>query len=497
MYLTVGNLKSKTVVWVQAGIHAGEIDGKDAIFWLMREILEKKIADPFQKIQMVFIPIVNLDGHERFGKWNRPNQLGPEEMGWRTTSQNINLNRDFAKVDAPEMEALIRLWRKVDPIVSLDLHVTDGAQFQPEVGVIISPTTHHGDSALHLAGKQLEVALMKKLKDLGSRALPFYPSFEKDDDPSSGFSRHVSLPRFSQSYWANQNRIGILVESHSWKDYATRVKSHHDVVLCILELAALEGASWIKAAQWVEKTSLSDTEVALEFVRTDKHQMIDFPGYKYSIKSSPVSDSSYISYDLNHPENWKVPFYEELIPSLKIKAPHKGYLIPPAHTEWLKEKLDIHGIRYSSYHSSDDEVEVFRSLRNEFSSTSFEGHQTLIVQGNWSKEKRNLPKGTIYVPIHQPRAQLLMHLLEPKARDSFLSWGFFNKSFEQKEYMESYVTEVLALEMLKNPLVEKEFKEKLKSDPEFAKSPDKRLESFYRKHPSWDERFNLYPVFRK
>lgn len=76
----------------------------------------------------MFVPIVNLDGHERFGKSNRPNQVGPEEMGWRTTAQNFNLNRDFAKAETEEMQSLLKLWDEFDPVVSLDLHVTDGAR---------------------------------------------------------------------------------------------------------------------------------------------------------------------------------------------------------------------------------------------------------------------------------------------------------------------------------------------------------------------------------
>ena len=218
-YIVVGNPKDP-VVWVQAGIHAGEIDGKDAVFLLLSEILEKKIkSNTLKGLCLVFLPIMNLDGHERFGKWNRPNQIGPEEMGWRTTSQNLNLNRDFMKVDAPEMRDILTLWHKMDPILSLDLHVTDGAQFQPEVGLIVLPNDYHGSSSLHKFGKAFETELVEKMKSKGHLALPFYPRFENDKDPLSGFSRYVATARFSQGYWYNNNRLGMLVETHSWKDY--------------------------------------------------------------------------------------------------------------------------------------------------------------------------------------------------------------------------------------------------------------------------------------
>src|SRR5436190_8789900 len=98
------------VVLVQGGIHAGEIDGKDAGFLALREILDGRAAKgSLEKSVLVFVPVFNVDGHERFGRWNRPNQRGPEEMGWRTTAQNFNLNRDYVKADSPEMQEMLRL----------------------------------------------------------------------------------------------------------------------------------------------------------------------------------------------------------------------------------------------------------------------------------------------------------------------------------------------------------------------------------------------------
>src|ERR1700722_11932884 len=128
------------VVLIQGGIHAGEIDGKDAGFLALREILDNKISPGvLERIALVFVPVFNVDGHERFGRWNRPNQVGPEEMGWRVTAQNLNLNRDYTKADAPEMVAMLRLLNDWDPILYVDMHVTDGANFQHDVSNTIDP----------------------------------------------------------------------------------------------------------------------------------------------------------------------------------------------------------------------------------------------------------------------------------------------------------------------------------------------------------------------
>jgi len=80
-----------------------------------------------------------------------PINADPEEMGWRTTAQNLNLNRDYVKADAPEMQAMLRLLAEWDPILLADLHVTDGAEFEHDVSVNVAPTLA-GDDELRLAG---------------------------------------------------------------------------------------------------------------------------------------------------------------------------------------------------------------------------------------------------------------------------------------------------------------------------------------------------------
>src|SRR2546429_345321 len=136
------------LLMLQGGIHPGESDGKDAGFIALRELLgETASPGVLERIAILFVPAFNVDGHERFGRWNRPNQNGPEEMGWRTTAQNLNLNRDYTKADAPEMRSLLGLLRTWDPLVCADLHVTDGADFQPDISLQVEPV-NQGDAQL-------------------------------------------------------------------------------------------------------------------------------------------------------------------------------------------------------------------------------------------------------------------------------------------------------------------------------------------------------------
>ena len=146
--------KGVPVVLAQGGIHAGEIDGKDAGFWLIRDLLQGKVGKGvLDKTVLLFVPVFNVDGHENFRAWNRPNQRGPEQMGFRVTGQRYNLNRDYLKADTPEMQALLGLVNAWDPLVELDLHVTDGAKFQHDVSITGEPT-NSGDEGLRVAGRE-------------------------------------------------------------------------------------------------------------------------------------------------------------------------------------------------------------------------------------------------------------------------------------------------------------------------------------------------------
>ena len=263
--------KGRPVVLAQGGIHAGEIDGKDAGFLALRELLEGR-ASPgvLGRVTLVFVPVFNVDGHERVSRTNRPNQAGPEEVGWRVTSQNLNLNRDYVKADAPEMQAMLRLLNEWDPIVYADLHVTDGAQFEHDVSLNVAPTLA-GDEALRQAAVGLRDGLMQRLAAQGSLPLDFYPSFIRDDDPASGFAVTAGPPRFSQEYWAERQRIGVLVETHSWKPYPVRVRVTRHAIVDLLDLAAANGNRWLDAARTADRrgAALGGTSVPLRYQATD------------------------------------------------------------------------------------------------------------------------------------------------------------------------------------------------------------------------------------
>ncbi len=493
--------KNRPVVLMQGGIHSGEIDGKDAGFLALKELLDGKVAArALERLPLVFVPVFNVDGHERFGRWNRPNQVGPEEMGWRTTAQNLNLNRDYTKADAPEMQAMLRLLGDWDPILYADLHVTDGAQFEHDVSLSVTPTLA-GDEELKRAGVGLRDELLHRLAAQGSLPVDFYPDFVRSDDPASGFAVAVSQTRFSQQYWAARNRLAVLVETHSWKDYATRVRVTHNSIIGMIELAAARGADWRRAATAADQRSaqIGGSTVPLTYENTEHVSMIDFRGYAYTREPSAISGGLATRYDNTRPQVWRIPLRDEVRPSITSVAPRGGYLAPPAHATWVAEKLALHGIqgRTVTNAATGAAVQTFRAVKATIAPETFEGRAVMSVEGEWTNERRDIPAGSLFVPIAQARSHLLMTLLEPRDPDSFVSWGFFNAAFERKEYMEAYVAEDVGAKMLKeNAELKREFEQRLRDDRAFAASPAARLDFFYRRHPSWDDRVNLYPIYR-
>jgi hypothetical protein len=488
----------RPVFLFQAGVHAGEIDGKDAGFLVLRDLLSRR--DPvLQRTTAVFVPVFNVDGHERFGPNNRPNQNGPAQMGWRTTAQNLNLNRDFMKAETPEMAAMLSLLREWDPLIYADLHVTDGADFQPDVAVMVEPILH-GDPALRPAAAALRDALLRDLGARDHKPLPFYPSFEREDDPASGFSMNVPPPRFSTGYWAQHNRLAVLVETHSWKPYKDRVRATADTLRALFAALAAHGPAWLAAARAADQAALrlGGAELPLSFEHTERAERLRFPGYAYTQTPSAISGAVRIRYDRRRPQIWDVPYYPDVRPVQKTTLPRGGYLVPAAYAPLVEAKLRLHGVSSTRLQQPlRADAEVFRISEKKFREAPFESRQTVQVRGAWRRETRELPPGSLFVPVSQRAARVLAHLLEPQAPDSLLAWGFFHAALEQKEYMEPYVAEAVAEEMLaRDARLRETFQRRLREDPAFARDPAARLRFFHQHHPSWDDRLDLYPIYR-
>ncbi len=493
--------RGRTVVVFQGAIHAGECDGKDAGFILLRALLAAGDGGPLAKVTAVFIPVANVDGHERFGPNQRPNQRGPEETGWRTTAQNYNMNRDYVKADAPETRALLRLLDEWDPIVYADLHVTDGAQFQHDLSVTLEPRLGYAEP-LRSRGAALSRGIVERLTAAGHLPVDFYPAFRIDDDPASGFAAWPIPPRFGNGYWAARNRIGILLETHSWHTYGQRVQGTIDFLRALLDLAARDGADWRAAADQADReaAALAGQEIPLAWGPAEggTGRTIEFRGYAYTRELSPVLGRMVVHYDESKPEIWRVPLFLDYRTTASATLPRGGWIVPVAYAGWMEEKLRLHGIRFERIAAAKPglELETYRATQVRYRADSFEGHQTVTLTGTWAKERRDLAAGALWVPGAQAAARMAGILLEPASPASLVDWGFFNTAFERKEYVEDLVLEPFAQALLaRDADVKAEFERRL-SDPAFAKDPAARADFFYRLHPAFDQEYDLYPVLR-
>ena len=228
-------------------------------------------------------------------------------------------------------------------------------------------------------------------------------------------------------------------------------------------------------------------------------EMIDYRGYAYTRDKSEISGDLVTVYDPSTPQIWRVPFRRQLKPAAVTTTPRGGYVIPAGYAELIGGKLALHGIATTRLGKAHEKarVEAFRASASEFRRGALRGPHPGQARRRVEREQQTIPAGSLFVPTRQPLARLAMALLEPTAADSLAAWGFFNSCFELKESFEPYVAEQIAREMLaRDPLCAAEFKAKLAGDPAFAASPAARLEFFNRRHESWDERYNLYPIFR-
>jgi hypothetical protein len=265
-----------------------------------------------------------------------------------------------------------------------------------------------------------------------------------------------------------------------------------------VKAAAENGKDWRAAVEAADRetSQLGGKTATLSYKNSEKKENFDFLGYKYTRRESPVSGQLMTVYDPTQPEVWKMPLRKEVIPGLQLQAPGSGYIVPAAYRPLVEPRLKAHHLQFQVLNQSQDvPASVYRITEVKLAGASYESHQRAEYKGQWAPSQERIAAGSLWIPIAQPGAILLMQLMEPESSDSFLAWGYLNEVFERKEYMEPYVAEAVAQEMLKDPSVKQEFDKRLE-DPDFAKNPQARLDFFYRKHPSYDQRLNRYPILR-
>ncbi len=493
----------KPVLLVQAGIHPGEIDGKDAGMMLLRDMAFHGKDALLDKVNLVFVPIFSVDGHERASPYSRPNQRGPTIQGWRHTAQNLNLNRDYGKLDSPEMRAMITLIGKVKPDLYMDIHVTDGEDYQYDV--TYGWAGYQGDFARSKATSAWLDNAYLPATAAGLKAAGHIPGqlvFALDErDPKKGLGASPASLRYSNGYGDAAHIATVLVENHSLKPYRQRVLGTYVLLEESLKLLARDGAA-LRAAEAQDRAArpaVIKANFGADFGGAGKPlHTVSFLGVQYETYVSPASGHQEVRWlGKPDPTPWSLPLYTSE-PALDL-TPAKAYWISSAKPDIIA-RLRIHGVVMETLTAPRTvSVDMIRFTAPKIAARANEGHVE-IAAGPVVHETRSVtwPAGSVRISTDQPLGEMVTLLLEPQSDESFFAWGMFSEVLQRVEYIEGYAIAPLAETMLAaDPKLKAEFEAKLAADPKFAADPDARLSWFYARTPYYDDHYRLYPVGRE
>ncbi len=483
---------NKPSVLVQAGIHSGEIDGKDAGMMLLRDIVIGDKAALLDNANLLFVPIFSVDAHERSTEYNRVNQRGPVNMGWRTTANNLNLNRDYAKADTLEMQHMLRAINIWQPDLYIDVHVTDGIDYQYDVTFGYNLAQGLSPASYKWLENSYRPAIESALIEEGHVPGPLVFAID-NTDISKGMSLWNASPRFSNGYGDARHLPTILIENHSLKPFKQRVLGTYVMLEATLKTIG-DQATKLKSAIQQDKYRYSP-RVTLTWKQEQQQQGWDFKGIGYSMEQSAISGNEIVRWNGEPKLYPNLPVIGGTKADIKVNRP-AAYYVPPQWTAVI-ERLSVHGIRMTTLSKpSEQKLQQYQFTEAKFGSADYEGHQRVKAKVSSANIIANLPAGTVRIDTEQPLGDLAILLLEPQSPDSLFQWGFFNPIFTRTEYIENYAVEPLAAQMLKqDPKLQVAFDEALK-DEAFAADPKARLRWFYQRSPYYDNEYQKYPVLR-
>lgn len=496
--------KGRIIILVESCIHSGEPDGKDACMIYFRDmVLKGKDKELLDNVSFVLDPVFNVDGHEDFRATNRINQNGPDELGTRNNALLLNLNRDFLKTESPEMKDWHRMYNYWDPELFIDCHVTNGADFQY---VMTYSVENHGEAMSPALKKYATDIYDKQLNERMTKVgFPMFPycSYRRSYAPELGASLDAFDPRYSTSYAAFRNRIGLLLETHIYKPYKERVMS---TIEAIRQSAFILAESKKELRQAIEK---SDAYVASPEFRKQEFPldykidptdsiMVDYLGWERDTIKSDLSGADWVRHRYDKPKTYRIPLFTKHVPTVTVKVP-KAYILMPQYAN-IAEILELNGLKLTRLEEAKEvEVETYRYSGGQLATRPSE-NRVPVVKTNYTTQTEKLvyPKGSYYLDMNQPNAKLAIYALEPNAPGSLTYWGYFNghvwpvgEFWVRQSYMEEKGREMLA----NDPELKKRFEEKMKN-PDFAKDSNAILNFFYEivqkqshqdsdVHPAW------------
>lgn len=489
----------RPVVMIQSGIHAGEIDGKDASLMLLRDMALGRRAAP--NATVLWVPIYNVDGHERVSRFNRPNQDGPVEgMGFRTTASGLDLNRDHLKLQSAEARALVGLVDRWRPHLHVDNHVTDGVDHDWVLTwAWVEPPQLSPLVGAWLAGHMPRV--LAATAAAGHRNGPYVDLTDRAD-PAVGFSSWVPEPRYATGYYPLRHRPSILIENHSYKPYRERVLANRDFLAALLEEIDRAGSDLVTAVAAAEAATAAagrpgaePSEVVLTWKPAPEPERIRFPVYDWRTIDSVALGAPILAYQRGTVRDVEVDWHHRAVAGITVPRP-RGYLVLPGWPQ-IETRLAGHGLRFQALsRPAELTAETLRIAAPAYAETPYQGLTRVEGEVARAAERVTVSAGALWVPADQPDFEVAVQLLEPEAPDSLFAWGLLSTALERKEYIDSGVLEGLARGMLANdPALAAEWAAALE-DPAFAGDRQARWLWWFRRTPYWDDTVGRLPVLR-
>jgi len=491
------HLGNDTVVTIliNNGIHAGEPDGIDACMMLMRDAATGKVKIP-DNIVLVVIPVFNIGGVLNRTNYSRANQAGPESYGFRGNWQNLDLNRDFIKLDAPETHSLESIFHIFKTDIFIDNHVSDGADYQHIMTLLATQHDKLGGETGAFMNDVFVPLVYKDMKKRGYDLVPYVNDFRTT--PDNGWTEFYDPPRFSSGYAALSHIMAFVPETHMLKPFDQRVKATYELMCSFINIASVH-AKEIKSARKNDiKTTLGQLEFPLSWkVDTSKFAMINFKGYEAGYKASNVSGMLRLYYDHKKPFTKQVPFYNYFVPDKMVTAP-QYYVIQQGWKEVIS-RLSVNHVKFVQMQNDTTiTLSVYRIEKYETQNHPYEKHyQHYNVSVTKHTETIHLIKGDYLIPTQQEAKRYLVETLEPTGPDGFFAWNFFDAILQEKEYYSDYVFEDVAAQMLeKNADLRKLLDDQKLKDTVFAKDGRAQLDFVYRHSPYYEPEHMRYPIFR-
>ncbi len=425
---------ARGVIYIQANIHAGEVEGKEASLMLARDIILADNPPYLDRLILVIVPDLNADGNEKIDPRNRIHQPGPAEgVGVRTNGLNMDLNRDSMKLESPELAGVMKnVYLRWDPLLYVDCHTTNGS-YHKEVVTYSWNINPNGDAALtkymsDVMMPAVDAIMEKKYNTLSCG----YGGFRDYKEPQKGWETLDPQPRYTTNYYGLRNRLSVLDENYVYADFKTRVMGNFALLKAVCDFAYdhIEEIKKLTAeadARAVRR-GLSPAETdgfGVEFeVRPLKDPITIHPYGMVVMEQKEGQRPRMKPTDKSTTES--VPYYSEFFPKRTVRFP-AGYLVKDIEPEAVRKLLQ-HGILVERLREEATlDVQAFLIKEIKAAERLYQGHRTNTVKGEYADEKRTFPVGTYFVTTAQPLGSLAAYLLEPESDDGLLVWNYLDK----------------------------------------------------------------------